>query len=199
MQNGINQNEPPPLFGSMAGTATEHGNIVRVWPSLLVFVDTEFSDFIQTDLISIGLVTEDGREFYAERNDYRREDCSDFVMAEVLPLLHRVPDAICSKAHLSFRLREWLAALPSPVMLVFDYFGDWELLADALLGDVHQKPPANVGEKWLLPQEILGDPVFQQALTRTYTREWPPHHALADARALRAGFLAWREGQEAIR
>lgn len=194
MQNDNNQNEPPPLFGSMAGSATEHGELVSpVWPGLLVFVDTEFTDFIQTDLISIGLVTEDGHEFYAERNDYRREDCSDFVVSEVLPLLHRVPNARCSQAHLTFRLREWLSALPAPATLVFDYFGDWELLADALLGDVHQPAPVNVGEKWLLPQEIVGDPVFQQALMGSYRPDWPPHHALADARALRAGFLAWRE------
>jgi len=31
---------------------------------MLVFFDTEFTDFVQIDLISIGLVTEDGREFY---------------------------------------------------------------------------------------------------------------------------------------
>lgn len=193
MPNDNNTAELPPLFGAMEDSAAEHDEIISpVWSGLLVFVDTEFTDFIQTDLISIGLVTEDGREFYAERNDYRREDCSDFVVAEVLPLLHRVPDARCSSAHLTFRLREWFAALGEPVTLVCDYFGDWELLADALLGDVHQKPPANVGEKWLLSQEIVGDPVFQRAFSDTFSRDWPPHHALADARALRAGFLAWR-------
>ncbi|WP_024300888.1 hypothetical protein [Pseudogulbenkiania sp. MAI-1] len=160
---------------------------------MLVFVDTEFTDFIQIDLISIGLVTEDGREFYAERNDYRREDCNDFVVSGVLPLLHRIPDARCSEAHLSFRLREWFEDLGEPVTLVFDYFADWELLADALLGGgIHEHLPTNVGEKWLLSHEIVSDPIFQQALMATYSSDWPPHHALADARALRAGFLAWQ-------
>lgn len=48
---------------------------------MLVFLDTEFTAFVRPDLISIALVAEDGREFYAERTDYYREDCSDFVKA----------------------------------------------------------------------------------------------------------------------
>lgn len=159
---------------------------------MLVFVDTEFTDFIQIDLISIGLVAEDGHEFYAERNDYRREDCNDFVVSGVLPLLQRVPNAQCSAEQLTFRLREWFESLGETVTLVFDYFADWELLADALLGDVYQLPPTNVGEKWLLPQEIVSDPIFQRALMVTYSSDLPPHHALADARALCAGYLAWQ-------
>lgn len=34
-----------------------------------IFIDTEFSDLQNMDLISIGLVAEDGAEFYAERSD----------------------------------------------------------------------------------------------------------------------------------
>lgn len=49
---------------------------------MLIFLDTEYTDPIQIDLISIGMVSEDGRaEFYAERNDYRTEDCNSFVKA----------------------------------------------------------------------------------------------------------------------
>jgi hypothetical protein len=57
---------------------------------MLVFLDTEFTDFVRPELISIALVAEDGREFYAERTDYRHDDCSDFVRETVLPLLGRV-------------------------------------------------------------------------------------------------------------
>lgn len=160
---------------------------------MLVFIDTEFTDFIQIDLISIGLVTEDGREFYAERNDYRREDCSDFVVSSVLPLLHRIPNTRCSESHLTFRLREWFKELGEPATLVCDYFSDWELLLAAIQGgETHKHLSSNVGEKWLLPYEVVGDPVFQRAQLATYSTDWPPHHALADARALRAGFLAWQ-------
>lgn len=34
--------------------------------SLKIFVDTEFSNFIEPQLISIGLVAESGEELYAE-------------------------------------------------------------------------------------------------------------------------------------
>lgn len=159
---------------------------------MLIFVDTEFTDFIKIDLISIGLVAEDGREFYGERNDYRYEDCSDFVRATVLPLLHRVSNARCSAAHLTYRLQQWFASLAEPVTLVFDYSSDWDLLADALQGNTVQPLPVNIGEKWLLRREVVTDPIFQQAWQATYSEDWQPHHALADARALQAGYLAWR-------
>lgn len=157
-----------------------------------VFVDTEFTDFIQIDLIAIGLVAEDGREFYAERNDYRREDCSDFVRAYVLPLLGRVKDASCTAQELTLRLHAWFASLGQSVTLVFDYASDWDLLADALQGEDGQPLPSNLGEKWLLTSEVIGDSVFQQTMAATYSADWPPHHALADARALRSGFLSWK-------
>ncbi|MDE1716211.1 3'-5' exoribonuclease [Chromobacterium amazonense] len=159
---------------------------------MLVFVDTEFTDFIQIDLIAIGLVAEDGREFYAERNDYRREDCSDFVRAYVLPLLGQVKGASCSVQELTLRLHGWLESLRQPVTLVFDYASDWDLLADALQAEDGQPLPSNLGEKWLLTPEVIGDPVFRQAMTETYSANWPPHHALADARALRSGYLSWK-------
>jgi len=63
---------------------------------MLVFLDTEFTDFVRPDLISLALVSEDGREFYAERTDYYTTRCSDFVKETVLPLLGRVPDAACT-------------------------------------------------------------------------------------------------------
>ena len=50
---------------------------------MIIFLDTEFTDFVRPDLISIGLVIEDGREFYAERTDYRPDTCSDSVRESV--------------------------------------------------------------------------------------------------------------------
>ena len=41
---------------------------------MLMFLDTEFTNFVRPDLISLALVAKDGREFYAERDDYRRAD-----------------------------------------------------------------------------------------------------------------------------
>mgnify|MGYP003705540817 CR=1 FL=1 len=61
---------------------------------MLIFLDTEFTDFIDTELISIGLVDENGREFYAESTQYRQEACSDFVRQVVVPLLGQHKDRV---------------------------------------------------------------------------------------------------------
>lgn len=58
-----------------------------------IFLDTEFTDLVgvvhDPALISIGLVTEDGRSsFYVElTNNYTEDVCSYFVIQNVLPLL----------------------------------------------------------------------------------------------------------------
>lgn len=161
--------------------------------AMLIFLDTEFTDFVRPDLISIALVAEDGREFYAERTDYHRDACSGFVRETVLILLDRVPGATCSRAELTLRLRDWFETLPEPATIIYDFEGDWLLLADAYLGRHHRQPPANVGDKLHLDNYAITHPVFEQALNLTYTQDWPPHHALADARALRNGYLTWRE------
>lgn len=158
---------------------------------MLIFLDTEFTDFVQIDLISIALVTEDGREFYAERTDYSREDCSDFVRAAVLPNLGRFPGATCDRNELTHRLHAWFDSLPEPGVLTFDYIADWELLIDACLDVEHPCLPPNIGDKLHLGADVLGNSVYQHALNRTYTQTWPRHHALADARALSIGYWAW--------
>ena len=165
---------------------------------MLVFLDTEFTDFVRPDLISLALVSEDGREFYAERTDYHRGACSEFVRETVQPLLGRVPGAICSRTELTQRLHVWFEQLPEPATIVFDFQGDWLLLVDAILGRTYRSPPANFGEPLHLENSSITHPLFEQALNFTYTQDWPPHNALADARALMAGYRAWREFMEPI-
>ena len=48
---------------------------------MLIFLDTELTDFTRPDLINLALVAEDGREFDAELDDYHRDACSAFVRA----------------------------------------------------------------------------------------------------------------------
>lgn len=159
---------------------------------MLIFLDTEFTDFVNPVLISIALVSEDGREFYAERTDYPRNECSQFVCETVLPLLGQVPDAACNRTELACRLRAWFEALPESATVVYDFELDWILMVDAFLGLNHSQPPGNVGEKLALSRYTITHPVFDQALNRTFTPDFPQHHALADARALKAGYLALR-------
>lgn len=52
------------------------------------FFDTEFNEDGKTiDLISIGIVAADGREYYAVSNEFDPDKCNDWVKANVLPLL----------------------------------------------------------------------------------------------------------------
>ena len=165
---------------------------------MLVFLDTEFTDFLRPDLISIALVAEDGSEFYAERTDYFKDHCSDFVRETVLPLLGGVPDAACTQSELTQRLRDWFEQLPEPATIIYDFESDWLLLADAILGRTYKNPPANFGEPLHLGNSSITHPVFERAQNLIYTPDWPPHHALADARALMAGYRDWHQFMEKI-
>ena len=56
-----------------------------------IFFDTEFTGLHRnTTLISIGLVSENRRTFYAEFNDYNDRQLNDWLKQNVLPhLLHK--------------------------------------------------------------------------------------------------------------
>lgn len=164
---------------------------------MLVFIDTEFTNLEKRTLISIALVAQDGREFYAECTDYPEAQCSDFVQEIVLPLLGRVPGAACSRSELTERLRDWFDGLEAPVTIVFDYLGDWLLLLLACGGG---KPPASLGDKLHLGEYTINHPVFEQAQNAVYAQDQrlAQHHALADARALKAGYNAWIAFMESI-
>lgn len=59
---------------------------------MLVFIDTEFTDFVNPQLISIGMVADSGEEFYAEV-PFSDDRCSEFVRETVIPLLNQYPNA----------------------------------------------------------------------------------------------------------
>lgn len=75
------------------------------------FYDTEFiEDGSTIDLISIGVVCEDGREFYAISTEFREELANPWVRQHVLPLLPPASDpAYMSRAEIRERLLEFLA------------------------------------------------------------------------------------------
>lgn len=138
-----------------------------------IFVDTEFTDFIDCDLISIALVAEDGREFYAERIDFDRHACSAFVREAVLPQLGQYPERMFSRASLHAALHEWLEQFGGGT-LCMDFQGDWDLLVDILDG---------VPDGW---EALLVRDQADQVRLESYLQQFGGrHHALHDARALR--------------
>lgn len=158
---------------------------------MLVFLDTEFTDFLECELISIGMVSEDGKyELYLERADYPLERCNSFVRAAVLPQLGQAQPAVTS-VQLMERLAAWFAVLPRNVTIACDSFTDWELLLDAL-GEMR---PTNLRGRFDI-RTLVDSTVFHRAVVRYHEQHGPWHHALHDARAHRIGWLAWMDAKK---
>lgn len=153
-----------------------------------IFLDTEFTHFINCDLISIALISEDGQhEFYGERTDFDHDSCSDFVHAAVLAHLGEFPEAMCVKAQLAERLRIWLKAMPFNIIIACDSQMDYELLHDLLEGDL----PINITGHYNM-RALIDKPAFNKPVCAYHSvpsQHW--HHALHDVRAQRLGWLAW--------
>jgi len=155
-----------------------------------LFVDTEFTDLLDCELLSIGIVSEDAREFYMERNDVDLGRCGDFARVAVLPQLGQQPGLVASEAELGRRLKAWLAAFEpapggSPVLVSVDHPTDWELFTYLVRDEETLQMPA-----WLKGQSIRGavDPREVERYWNIHGRR--AHHALHDARALRAAWQA---------
>jgi hypothetical protein len=157
-----------------------------------IFIDTEFTNHADPDLISIGVAAEGGQIFYAERTDCRYENCSSFVCNEILPLLGREPDARCTAIELSRRLYEWFLALPEGLTVIYDFETDRNLLEASFLGPL----PSNLSGYELVDHKIFRHSAYKLGEVLTYSAAWPPHHALADAKALREGYLRWEAAAE---
>ena len=161
------------------GTYAQRGKVLRV------YFDTEFTNFPRPELISIGLVSDDGaHEFYAERTDFTLSHCSDFVRWEVLPLLGRHSSRVVgSGKHISKALYAWLDSLPCrEVELAADYKTDFELLDEMLFE--RRQPQCAVRH---LDCSLLSEsPEFTDAYVRYFLDPVRlRHHALHDAHALR--------------
>lgn len=160
---------------------------------MLIFLDTEFTKLpaygSRASLISIGMVSEDGQhEFYAELPEddgWTLEQCSNFVIYGVLPLLN-APRKY-TRDELQAALRAWFAALPRSVTAACDFELDFRFLIEAL-GD---PLPANLAPKHFDLAPFIALTAYNTAVNQYYTPDHPPHHALTDAHAHRRGWLAW--------
>jgi len=162
--------------------------------ALSVFFDTEFTKFRTVDdepkLISIGLVAEDGREFYAELLDtWDISDCSQFVISVVLELLDN--EEYVKEADLAVKLKDWIESLGAgEVVLRCDSPAyDWPFVAELFQ---FYGWPANLRRK-------CGTVYFDNDRQSHRYRSglsvfWKDnaermHHALVDARSMR---FAWK-------
>jgi hypothetical protein len=146
-----------------------------------VFLDTEFTDFYEPCLISMGLASECGADFYAEV-PYPDHACSPFVREAILPLLRKIPSSYYSRPNLALEIIKWLEIVcrdKEDVFICVDYQTDWDLFCDAL---DYRVPP------WchykLVSNEII-EPMVDDFFKNT---QLPEHHALYDAQANRHAF-----------
>lgn len=154
---------------------------------MIVFFDTEFTGLDRPSLISIGLVAQDGQQFYGELTDWELQECSSFVIETVLPHLEGGAVAM-SRENLQERLRSWLNTFGEPLMLISDSPMDWELVSELDLN--------SAGLEWQLFDPELAKPgqARHEAMRaiEQYHQEHPWHHALHDAIGLQQAWFAAR-------
>lgn len=159
----------------------ELGRSARSLRKTRYFLDTEFTDFANCLLISVGIASEDGREFYGELIDYDKTACSDFVREVVLPQLGQHPGRAMPFAQMRSELLAWLYRVPTkpkPV-LCYDYGGDLDLLFDLIGGRL----PRGWGN------ENVSGKINVARADAYYAERGGRHHALHDARASRYAFM----------
>ncbi len=133
-------------------------------------------------LISLGAAAESGAELYIEV-PYKEEACNSFVKETIIPLLGKIPNALCEPDELESRILTWLGQVrpgSENIEICFDYQGDWDLFCFAIDFLV----PEWCKPRLIKPSEL--DPA-QIAEFHKKTR-LPVHHALYDARANRYAF-----------
>jgi DNA polymerase III epsilon subunit-like protein len=172
-----------------------------------VFIDTEFTDFVGSQLISLGAVTFDGKqEFYVELTDYNKKLSSEFVRRVIEPMLDPVQYGK-TMIQASASLWCWLEEL-GPCEICCDYLGDWELmckLLDGLPPNVAPQPVMiwpELNKLAIAQAHVLQQPdwhwYYEQCKLAFLNgqREWflrnkgRVHHALDDAKANAAGWQA---------
>lgn len=148
-----------------------------------IFLDCEFTQLNQdSKLISLALVSESGDEFYVELTDaYSVEDCSDFVIQNVLPQLDCLRYGQ-SLVEARASIRRFISSFDEELEVCSDApHWDWGFFCVLACAD-HQPWPARVMNQ-PINLTILFAQVDAKALEQVELCE-PPHHALLDARML---------------
>lgn len=159
-----------------------------------VFLDCEFTGFVEPQLLSLALVLNDTESFYGELWIPAEErEINAFVDEHVLTQWGKVPTAYSTPQDMAAALSSWLFWLNTDKVHVhYDYHADMDLLENLLKS-------AGLWETWervLVPTHVgylYGDERVEPFMKRRWDIEevrtgLKPHHALADARVLRQAF-----------
>ena len=170
----------------------------------LLFLDCEFTSLEDPKLLSIALVADDGSELYVElTGDSHLKRASTFVIETVTPQFGLVPHAETSRIDIGKRVGAWLLEFSeSSIDILYDFHADMDLLESSLRAAAmwtRLKPvlaPTHVGY-------LIGETVVTTAMEASWSASFVAdgierHHALADARALRAGYFAMHGGGQTV-
>ena len=159
-----------------------------------IFFDTQFNGFHSASiLISIGLVAEDGRECYAElpAKGLHLDGAIEFVFKRVVSQFGKMPECrVPDRIGMSDRVTSFLNSFDGALELMYDYKLDWRHL-QTLIGQ-----DRSLSER-IVALEVAGDvsndvsrAAGADSLDIARERGIGEFHALADAHALRAAWMA---------
>ena len=174
-----------------------------------IFFDTEFTGLHKdTTLISVGLVSEDNRQFYAELTDYNEHQCDEWIIENVIHHLYRenrekrestyIPNYhVGSKYEVAKMLENWFAQFDSvelisdvchyDMVLLIDLFDHALLLPEnvcAACYDINQ----DIARKYNLSMQDAFDKSREDILYENYKETKIPgdkHNSLYDAKVIR--------------
>ncbi len=170
------------------------------------FFDTEFFDRgpeYPIQLISIGMVSEEGREFYAENSDVQLDSLNPWLKANVVPYLDRYKLNALDNARPSFgESKAFIGPHSSIGQQILKFIGmdtkpkfwahfadhDWVLFCQ-LFGGMMKLPPTFPNICRDLMQEKMRLKIGHPAIYGC----GPQHNALADARWNKAFFEYMKE------
>jgi hypothetical protein len=171
---------------------------------LTVMYDTEFTSLTSdADLMSLGFTALDMQnELYIEIEDANLAIASHFTRTEVLPLFGRHNPEVLTRDQAAIRIAEWLDGLRDgnrdrPIVMVSDSPLDWQFFLGLFIQMPGQPP-------WASDFNVVGRMVsslldsgrqqaaFTEAVELYHRQHKQRHHALVDARGLKAAYLESR-------
>lgn len=157
------------------------------------FLDTEFIERGSKrpiELISIGIVSEDGREFYRENSVSLARRWSPWLESNVLPHLSRTPDVLMKPPRIASDILAFVGNDSAPEF--WGYYSDYDwVVVCQLFGDMNQKPP-----RFPYRCNDLRQALDHEALHHISQPDDASHHALEDARWIAKTWhahLAWNK------
>ena len=172
--------------------------------SVVVFYDCEFTDLTpDSDLLSIAFTACDFEaELYIEISDAEVHRSSDFVKEVVLPLFGQHHPQVLRRTGAAARIEEWLDDLRDgnrqrQIIMLSDSTWDWQHLLELFItmpGEALWAKTFNVVGRYVSTLFMSGrqSAAFDEEL-ELYFRQHPGrHHALVDARGLKAAYWGSR-------